>query len=89
MTKLRKKIRQMIRELKEQPDWEKFDDCIQQLENSMYIKHADYTMQRYLADALFELLKIPQWKFWIWIPKMSKVRRANNLHIRCCDLEPM
>lgn len=87
MTKLRRKIRKRIRELKEQPNWEKFNDCIQQLENSLYKKHEYFTMQRYIADALFELLKVPQWKFWIWILKMSEVKRANNLHIGCCDLD--
>lgn len=89
MTRLRKKIRQRIRELKEQPDWDKFNDCIWQLENAINSNHADYTMQGHIAGALFELLKIPQWKLWIWIPKMSKVKRANNLHIGCCDIEPM
>lgn len=89
MTKLRKKIRQRIRELREQSNWEKFYACISQLESYIGRKHDTWSMERLVAGALFELLKVPQWKLWIWIPKMLEIRRANNLHIKCCDIDPM
>ena len=67
-------------------DKEKLKDCLWQIENSIGKSHADYTIEKHIADGLFEMLKFPFWKFftakkWEW-----KYEKAINKHKECCDL---
>ena len=74
--------------MKKEINWEKVKDCLWQIENSINNKHADYTIERHIADSLFEILKLPFYKFftikkWEW-----KFAKAINKHKHCCDLTP-
>ena len=69
-----------------QPDYHKIKDCLWQIENSLKTKHADYTIEKHIADGLFEILKLPPWKFFtlkIWEWRYGK---AINKHKKCCGL---
>jgi len=72
---------------REKPNWKVFDRNITKLRFLATIRHEDYEVEICVARALFELLKESKWKFWIWIPRYRQIADANNLHIKCCNIE--
>jgi len=72
--------------MKKEIDWNKIKNCLWELENCVGKPHTDYAMEKRIADGLFEILKLPIWKFltikkWEW-----KYAKAINKHKDCCGL---
>ena len=73
---------------KEEPfNEQKVKDCIWQLNNSIGKPHADYTMERHIADGLFEILKLPIWHFFKAKKLEWKMAKAMNRHWDCCEIK--